>query len=452
MKKWLLFGVSVFIYHFLSAQEVTVKIVDSNTLRPLPRASVTIGEDEIQVYSNDSGEVSLFFETGERKRAIKITMVGYESHESSITPGLSRQVIKLKSITVPLPATEVFPELPAHLFFGSKETQVLDYVVTPSYTLIALYNYFTKSCRLILLDASLKVSDEQPIPASFEKFHVSGLGYIYAITPAQVYEIIIRKGLIQTRYITQERFYKTIQYYCGGHDQYLYLTMRAKTGQIAIFFHEDTKEKIIYQVSPFCVIKDEVLQRNAIVDYNRPYVKSMYPGHDPTYAKDMVSLEELFPFYDPSEGDIIPGGFRSDITYFKQKEMQKRYGVHPVYTPFFKADSGLLIFDFYKNTANRYSYNTELKSADSIIFHKAPGWEQLVLKNENDQMFTAYKNEKSRLVIHLLNRVDFSTTPIKELSYTDITNIKISGEYVYYLRQPFANRNNVFLFRERLTP
>jgi len=455
MKKWLLLTVSFFACHLLIAQEtrVVVKIVDSLTLQPLSRASVIVGENETGYYSNDSGMVSVWFEKGDGRKTISITTVGYEAYKAFIYPSnVSPHVIKLKAVKVSLPETEVFPDLPAHLFFGSKETQVLDYVVTPAYTIIALYNYFDKRCKLVLMDASLKVIDEQPIPADFEKFHVSGLGYIYAITPAQVYEITIRKGLIQTKYITDERFYRTIQYYCGGHDQYLYLTMRAKTGQITIFFHEDTREKIIYQVMPFCVITDEVMQRNAMVDYRRPYVKSMYDGHNPTAAKDMVNLNDIFPNYDPSEGDIIPGGFKTDTEWFKQKEMAKRYGVHPVYTPFFQVDSGLLIFDFYRNTANKYRYNTELKSSDTITFHKEPGWEQLVLKNENDQMFTAYKKENGKLVIHSLNPTNFSTAPVKELSYSGITQIKISGQYIYYLYQPYRGRNNVFLFRERLTP
>lgn len=446
MKKWLAVVTCIFCLNLLFAQQsrVLLQVVDSATLEPLARVTVQAGkEDPITVFTNDSGEVWLYFDKGESRKQVRLSMVGYRSFELPVKQHSGNIRVRLIPRAVSLLEAEVFPDLPAHLFFGSKETQVLDYVATPFYTLVALYNYYRKHCYLVLLDAHLQVTDEQPVPADFEKFHISGLGYIYALTPSRVFEITIKKGLLQTKNVTQARFYKTIQYYCGGHQQYLYLTQRAKTGQSVIFFHEDTENKVIYNYNPFCIITNDARQRNAIWDMRKPDASIR--------NRDMVSRDDLFPNYHPSEGDIIPGGFRSDKEFFSTSDMLKRYGEHPVYTPFFNTNGGLMVFDFYKNTVNRYQYNTEPLSVDSITFHNINGWMPLVLKNEDDQLFTVYKDSSQAATVHLINTASFSTRPLLTLAHKGITNINISGEYVYYMLQPYPNKNNVFLFREQLT-
>jgi hypothetical protein len=451
MKKRVAVIFCVFLCGALYAQQkqVVVKIVDSLSLVPQVRASVIIGTDPpVTAYSNDSGEVLVVFADDEKKKEVTVTMLGFQNRAMIIKASAGQVLFKLRPSPTQLPETEVFPDLPAHLLFGSKETQVLDYVVTPNYILVALYNYYKKRCYLVTLDAGLNITDEQPIPADFEKFHVSGIGYVYAITPSQVFELTIKKGLIQTKYITQARFYKTIQYYCGGHQKYLYLTQLAKTGQIRIFFHEDTDLKVIYDYNPFCVVINEGQQRTAIHEYNKAYIPNPTRKGQPK-SMDMVTLDDLFPQYDPSEGDIIPGGFHTDTEFFKKEEMIKKFGEHPVYAPFFMADGGIMIFDFCKNTANKYRYNTDLISSDTIAFHKIAGWEPLVLKNEDDQLFTFYKNDSGKDIVHTLNTDNFSTVALKTLAHKGVTNIKISGQYVYYLQQPFFNKNNVFLFREK---
>lgn len=247
MKKWLATLICIFCLNLLFAQQnrVLLQVVDSATLVPLARVTVQAGK-EVMVFTSDSGDAWLYFDKGESRKEVRLSMVGYKPVELMVKQKTGTVRIQLIPQAVSLLEAEVFPDLPAYLLFGSKETEVLDYVATPSYTLVALYNYYRKHCYLVLLDAQLRVTDEQPVPADFEKFHISGLGYIYALTPSRVFEITIKKGLLQTKSVTQARFYKTIQYYCGGHQQYLYLTQRTKTGQSVIFFHEDTENKIIY--------------------------------------------------------------------------------------------------------------------------------------------------------------------------------------------------------------
>jgi hypothetical protein len=415
---------------------VCFAIADANSGNPLPRANIVI-DGSIKKFTDDNGIVCLMGLSAPYQ--LSISFIGYQTVVKRIQQtGDDTIRIVLFPNKVELPRVDVLPELPAYLYFGSNETQVVDFEFKQGFLLIGLYNFKQKKCSLIVLDSLKQIVDEQPLPVDFERFYKSCIDRYYAVSTSAVQEIRFNKGIVLLKQINFDFFYDKVIYYKGFYKEYFYIMEPHKSKLIHFYRIENTEKK---KISLMAIVGDQV-------QWNK-YKKDVQ-AKDKHRKADLAKLQSMAVVSDDfqdNEDDMrgyneteTRGEFiRSSIMVNEYKDIQSQL---------FVQDSAVLIFDFGENRLSRYRYTGYFLDSIQLSFHLKPGWGK-VLQKDKDDYYTSYISDSISIVTRLDTQFNRLNTG-KRLHYPLVHKWKVYHDDVYYLFSPDGYSNNVFLFKEQL--
>jgi hypothetical protein len=431
-----------FVYGVSATAQNTIEfkgiVLDAVTNEPLPRATIFYNGKQ-NIFTSDSGLFTCV--STEKQIELRVSYIGYDSVtvtvNSAKTPFV---VIKLKPSSSSLNEVEVLPELPPYLFFGSKETQVIDYAFWNDKTLIALYNYHRKKCFLILLDKNNQIVDEQPIAANLEYLYMSCIYKTYAVmSDASVYEIYPSSTGIGIKPSSMFTFYRKALHYIGFYENYFYVFDEGKSKQDRVYRIENTAKKSLYDL---------------VYIVNPQTAKSAGNSNAKIKADRIKATREVIRDFDlVADGDFLQdfNTIGSSSGFIEKQRFKQQFIDHPIYAPLFVHDSSIMVFDFYKNTRLRYFPDGTFSDSLAIHFHQQESWQPFIFQDvRTNKYYTSYLNKEHKADINLLDINSCTVSPAVSLHYPSTKKIKVRKGYVYYLHQPYEKRNNVFLFRQKI--
>jgi hypothetical protein len=429
MKQFLLI-VAVFFGLGISAQTITLKVVDAETKEPLLRSTIWVN-NSTRKYTDVFGisHISLSFPAD-----ISISYIGYATQLLTLKKYNQDTLwVKLVRKKQELTEVEVLPELPKYLFVGSAETQVVDYEWMDESIVVGVYNNKQRRCYVLVLNADHKIVDEQPLPADFERFYKSGIDRYYAVSGSAIHEIQLRRNILTLKNVNSDFFYDKVVYYKGYHNNYLYIQDTDKSKQAHLYYIEriDSGQS---NIKLFTAIGNQHLYNAYKKDMQEEVLKRQ---------ADLRLLRETNNYVD---GD---GYYETETKgEFRRKEdLKNKY--KEIHSQLFIVDSTVLIFDFTEDSLCAFSFDGKAQSKRVIHFHQKAGWLPMVQRADS-VYYTSYLSGNYTLTIAPI-RSDFMEMETgQQLQYPNASKWKVHNGFVYYLHAPVGYPFNVFLFREEL--
>jgi hypothetical protein len=427
---------------------VTGQIIDEVTRKPLANTSIAITEINMQTISDNDGKFSLWCDKCSfHNLHLSISYIGYDAKTIGINPGYSNGIIiGLTPSGATLGEIDITPGLMPYLFFGSKETQVLDYEFYHDGWLIALYNFHRKKTFFVYLGNSKEILFEREFTNThFQHFFVSCINRYYADAGNEVHELFIDNKGIRDTLINVNYFNYAIKYYVGNKGKYFFITRFFTHNLVQAFYLEDTEIRKISQ-KPFAwVERERDIKRLKNSEYHIQVDKLFLNrdvnhngGSDMPTTKTGGSLQQQL-----KENDI-------ERIEYTEREAYQEYMFKEIFAPLYVMDSALIIMNYYNNTIERYRFNGEW--IDSI---------RLKVANEKGQIKQTYYDATDNKVYYRNENAD-TTQSIYELTIAtgegrerkkilrkDSYTIKVFDGNVYYPYNP-PHTNNVILFREKM--
>ena len=428
---------------FVQAQEnrmIRGQVIDASTKRPLPKATVTGKEKEIVSITDHEGKFSMMCkDCKDSSLQITISFIGYEAKNITVNLSETREIlIRLKPTDTKLGELTINPDLMKYIFFGSHETQVLDYVFFQSGWLIALYNFHEDKTYLVYLGKSKNVVFEKEFPnKNFQNFFVSCNNRYYAEAGNEVVEIVITLSGIEYKPVDFKFFNKAIKYYVGTKGKYFYITQFNLHYLVQGFFLDDTELKKIDEHPFTTVIREKDIQLLKDAAWRE-------------FAYKMLEPKSTFHPVDPEgiEGGWYSNGYNYMREEFKERDAQT-YTLKEEFAPFYVLDSSLILINYFQNHIERHSFNGKLMDTVSLkINNEKRESRQTFYDTFSKKIFYRSEDADTAQSIDELNVSSGVGKEVRKISRNEIYNVKVSNGYVYYLFNPLKT-NNVFLFREK---
>ena len=436
MQKLAIFFMLFFLCTYLHAQENILlkgQVIDAATKKPLIRAGIVVqGTSDFSI-TNDSGFFIL--RTTLRKGILVVSFIGYNrefidfkySNEQIILIKLERSIEQLKEVEVSKSKIE-------HLYVGEPKIMVLDYEFWDANTLIALYNYHTEKCSVMLLNKKDELVDEAFLPSNFEYFFYSCIHKTYAVTTDAVFEVSFQNEKLKVDTFNQKYFETTVKSYAGFKDGFFYIQLFDGLKFSTKYFLENIKLKKIHP-NPFLVVNDN----NEISKYK----------HD--LGRKAEARKKDLDFYRKLGIDL------SDLYYTKEtpgefivvNEMEQKH--KDVYAPLFVTDSLVMIFDHTDSLIRKFSFDTEIKSTTKTSYMLDKTWNRKIVYDNVQKKFYGVFLDKNFQSLKEISTQTGNALFAKRISYPDVRKIKVRNGEVYYLHAPFEPTGNVFLFKEKIT-
>lgn len=423
----------------LSAQQsdyIKIKVVDAQSGKPIERVSVYRQSVKGYLFTDDSGRVTI---NQPLPVTLKLTHIAY--NDLIVTIKESEQTLSMSPASIPVDEIDVLPKLPEFLFFGTKESHIIDYAFWGNHTLIALYNFHKKRCYVLLLGPDQTLIDEQPLPANFEQFYQNAFNRYYAITADKVFELTPSTTRIGIAEISSELFYKKIVFYAGYHKQYFYLQAYNREKQTKFFMIEDSKSPHKKDYPIFYAAGSN--KKQTIANMQKQELSNLYQKR----------MNDIFPNYQPGEGDITGGSETSHTetkeSFGKASAFTQQYQNKPISAPFFLIDTTIFIFDFEQEIRVACNVSGEMIGQTPLSFFKLKNTTQEILL-DNKTFYSYSTSKEGTTELHRLNTVTCETEFTKPVFYQHIERLKVYNGYVYYLKTMNDRARHVYLFREKV--
>lgn len=430
MKKALLILFLSWFYHSQAQELATfIKVLDAETENVLNRASVSVNGRQ-RKYTNDNGIVSLKLTF---PATLRVSFVGYQTQTVELTKFRQDTIqVLLQPKKEQLADITIYPKLPDFLYFGSYETQVIDYEFADSYTMLGLYNYKQRKCYLLILDSNAKIIAEEPLPSDFDHFYKSCIFKYYAVSGSVIHEVQFKKGIVLLNYVSGEYFYNKVVYYKGFYKEYFYVMEPHKSKQVHTYYVENTTLK---QVLPFVSVGN---QRG----FNRYMRDDRIKGRMRKAELTNMGLED--------DEDSPVGYYERETRGEFIKGSQMEFGYKQVVSKLFVEDSTVLVFDFTDGLVSKHNAKGTLFDSLPFAFHKEQGWQPFFEKN-GSHYYTSYQARDSSVTVAKIaatNNLQIQT--LQKLTHAGAFQWKVHHGFIYYLYYSLEYPNNQFLFREKL--
>lgn len=435
-------------------QNILIKgqVIDAVTKKPLQSATIVCKEKNIVVITDNEGKFLLGNKISkEDSLVITVSYIGYETKTIKILPfKMLREIsIHLKPTDKGLGEVTVNPDLMQYIFFGSPQTQVLDYTFFQSGWLIALYNYHDDKTTIIYLGKSKNILFEKEFPnRNFENFYMSCNNRYYAESENEIIEIFISNSGIEFNPVEFNFYTKSIKYYAGAKGKYFYITQFSHQNIFQDFFLDDNELKKI-EKQPFAKVirendlkllaasEDRIAFKEQTANLNAShgiYVKY----NDPIVTENRKILDKLVT-------DI-----EIERTKFIEHEAYQSYIFKEIFAPFYVMDSSLILVNYYQNIIQQYSFDGKLIDTISLKINneKRKSW-QTFYDTFSKKIYYRLENADTTQSIYELNIASGKSKEKRKILRSEIYNVKVSNGYVYYLFNP-PKTNKVFLFREKI--
>ena len=418
----------------LAAQTTKIHLffVDSTNNEAVSGVKVLVNKSTYT--SNINGEVILSIDKKIKQLAISYQKEEYQYLSTTLKIINDTLIIQLIPLGLSIPEVSISKGLPPHMYFGKKGEDVLDFLVTPQFTIVCTYHRVNQNYHLILINADKTVLDDIVFNSLFESLYHNDLGYNYLLLAKKIYEIQINNNQFALVEIKPEDFHKKIEYYIAKHDKYFYLKTYSRSKQTKVFFLEDAENKIVYQSTPFCIVSDEKREQLSRIKW------------DTLMRVRKQEMSQIIPDYDMSS-DILEG-HEGDRSFMLKNEFQQTYIDHPVQAPFFITQKGICIYDRYKKLWQQFDFNTNITSIDSLNFELKNHELIDILQNENDQFYLVYKSSNRDFFVYGFDPVNKKSTLIKKLANKDIKHFYVIGKDIYYSKTDIYSDDDSFIFKE----
>lgn len=413
----------------VSAQTLSIKVVDAETNDPLPRSTIVFG-DSTRKFTDDQGVFRLFWVF---PATVKISYIGYKTQKLSFKKFKQDTIlVKLVREKQLLDEVQVLPVLPKFIFFGSPDLQVIDYEFIDHFLVVGVYHNLQRKCSVLVLDSNHKIVDEQPLPADFERFYVSGINRYYAVSGSVIQELQLRRQILTLKYINSDFFYEKVVYYKGFYKDYLYIMDTHVSKQVHFYYVEH-------------ITKPENTIRPLAILGNQHIYDSYKKDVELTKLYRQAEMVKLYELIGPSAFD---GYYQTETKgeFGRQTYFNTIY--KDVYSQLFLVDSVVYLFDFIEGNLNLFSCDGIPLTSSPIVFHQKAGWKPFVQQSGNGY-YTAYETDGYLQIATL--RFNFTDVGMKQqLYHPKPYQWKVHDGYVYYLNATAGYPQNVFLFREVL--
>lgn len=418
----------------LSAQTAKFHLFFMDSVNNEVISGVKVMVNKSVYISNAKGEVILLIDRKLKQVSITYQKEEYKQISTSLKLNNDTLLVKLIPLNLSLPEVSISKPLPPHVYFGKKGEDVLDYLVTPQFTIVCTYHRINQNYHLILINSDKVVLDDIVFNSLFESLYHNELGYNYLLLVKKIYEIQINNNQFALVEIKPEDFHKKIEYYIAKHDNYFYLKTYSRSKQTKVFILEDAEKKIVYQSTPFCIVTDEKREQQSHIEW------------DTFMRVRKQEMSQIIPDYDMSS-DILEG-HEGDRSFMLKNEFQQKYVDHPVQAPFFITQTGLCIYDRYKKLWQQFDFNTHITSIDSINFDLKNHELIDILKNENDQYYLVYKSSSREFFVYAFDISTKQSILVKKLANKDIKHFYVIGKDIYYSKTDIYSDADSFIFKE----
>lgn len=312
--------------------------------------------------------------------------------------------------------------------FQSSRLSVEDFEVLDNGNLILLTypKRLAKGSEIQLYDG-YKVLNSFAVPGRAEHLEKDFRGNVHVICKDRVFSVLPEKSNIQIAQLEKDYFYRYIAPILDTNGNELYFTDFASNYPEFSFWKYDQVDSIY---DKFRTIRDDLMMELYRAEYKWVDVRTKL------WAKNLEYETGI-------DAEIWVGA-----NYFTQSVYYKE-----LYSPFFKVNDELFVFDYYSEKLYRHDVSGQLKDSVDIDHHlnkKETGWKSHLLQDKaNGNVYAWYEKAGTSF----LGKVNLKTGEIRELyqlNFKYLEKIEVHNNAVYYVYRPFESPQKKFLYKERL--
>ena len=406
------------------------KIIGNDTTKPLEGVTVSDSISKIFSISDDKGYYKLIIPR--QNTFIKFSCIGYKSIIKSIIPEVNKKIfevnLSLQRTTVELNAVNISDVIPV---YTKKEDWVIDFEFINDSLLLLINEFGKKSLKIINSEGN--ILSEKNIILNVDKFFKDCLGNIHLMNSDSVYqmyfadnEIFFLKPIWIKDFEQQLKPCITIV----SDNFFFYYYYRYNQSLSYFFINKNTKQKIYF---------DKISNEESI-----SYIETFY--------KPM--LDSSKGIGDFTNENVAPGMGENTNNVRDFEEMEAFFKViltKPIYSPLFKINDSIFIFDHIKKIVRVFSSDVEKIREFPITYADNKQWaNELIVNNEKNAVYAKYLNDG---VVKLININLNSGLAEREITIYKLfpSKIKIYKNYIYYLyKDEYSEGENKFLFKQKI--
>lgn len=406
-----LFILFCFVELALSAQNSKTLIFgyvkDAATEMPIPNVDVyTDGNDKIGTATNKEGYYEL--QIAKISTNIIFSHVSYEAQQLKIEHSENQKIdIELIIKYHTLATAEITAS--AKKIINDKTLYVLDYELFDD-NIMLIAHHFAQKPNLYLMTIAGDTLARTQISETPVKLHKDCFGNIHLITEKQTYQIFYENNSLNLIYsISGKEFSKKIEPIIVELHGKLFYKEYFVNNQVLIYYYRE-KDSTDKKLS---IIADEKALR-MLSD------KQRFMSMGKAYTEADLRFEELF-FYDP------------------------------VFSPLFKQNDTVLIFNFIDSKIEFYNSNCNLIKSVSIDFHKDKNWKEDIIADTKTAIFFSVfrKNGITRLI-----EIDVNTGKTGRMitipNFIFVDKIKVHNNKIFFLDSDLKSNDIQMLYIQNL--
>lgn len=365
------------------------------------------------------------------KLTVNCTAPNYETFEreleielDSLFFLLSLRPVKIQEIK------EVVVKAPGAVdtVFGSDRLSVEDFEVLSNGNLLLLTysKRLTKGSELILFDGQ-QYLNSFPIPGRADHLEKDYRGNVHVICTDRVFTILSEKNNLQIAQLDKDYFYRYIAPILdtNGHDLY-FSDFDKNYPEFSVWKFDQVDSAYL----KFRTVRDDLMMELYRAEYKWVDVRTKL------WAKNLEYQTGI-------DAEIWVGA-----NYFTRSVYYKE-----LYAPFFKVNSSLLVFDYYREQMYTHQLDGTIKDSAELTHHlykKETGWKsELIQDKVTGNIFAWFEKAGTSY----LGKIDLLSGEIQEkyqLNFKYLNKIEIHNNFVYYIYRPFESPQKKFLYKEKL--
>jgi hypothetical protein len=428
-----LFGVIFLIpFQFFSQGNLIITVLNLSNDNPISGAKITISQGNFMLFgiTNSEGTYESNFKINNKQNLI-ISHPNFYSFERQFemeedTLFLSirlrpEKVQEIKEIVIKAPGA-------VDTVFSSSRLHVEDFAVLPNGNLMLLtYSKRLKKGSEILLYDGQSIINSFAVPGIAEKLVQDYRGNIHVICKDRVLTILVNGNNLKLAQLEKDYFYRYVAPILDTNGQSLYYSDFNKDYPEFSYWEYDQKDSLY---DKFRTIRDDLMMELYLSEYKWVDVRTKL------WAKNLE-------FETGIDAEIWVGA-----NYFTQSIYYRE-----LFAPFFKVNSELLVFDYYRNKLYAHDASglgLESVEIDHHLDKKNSGWKaELMQDQKNDKVYTWYEKAGTSF----LGKIDTKTGEVNtkyQLNFKYLEKIQVYDNFAYYVYRPFETAQKKYLYKEKL--
>ena len=429
---FIFFTCTSFIFSQENDRITVIGLVSDANNNPISNANISIIGSSKGTKTDENGTFYLIIQ--QKSTTLKVSHISYYTKNKMLLGNAINDTlhitIQLTKKTNELETFEISSEK-IELLYNKPFIPIYDYQFYYEHILLLLKEENTTKLKLI--DNNQKVAQELVVGNEFKSLFKDCYGNTHLLSSDSAYQIYIDVNTISILYqypIT--KFNESIKHaITKTNDKIIFNHLGLHNQSVEYYYLTNNKNKGLLKK-----IKDNQAEKYA----TQTIIK-------------IKSLETILEKRSLGAGLMAEGISSNRIgkIIFQETNMYNKVLTKPLYSPLFKIDDKVLIFDHVNDSCFIYDEDLNLNSIFPINYHYLDGWKkELIVDKEQGDVYAKF--EKNGLCY--LKKIDLTTGKIIESfkleKHTFPTNIKIRNNTAYYLYKNHFNHGQMSLYKQGL--